>query len=405
MSNSDLLDKKLCEKLAQSASLTIGHDVLITDSFGYVVASNDPDRVDSLHEASLEVIQSARKIYHDAAAARKFAGTKPGITIPIIIDSIVIGTIGITGAPHEISQYALLIQQLAQIFLDFEKRQRSTTRTDYRKKNLLREIITYDSRSHDEAAICESAYEFGIDLNAARIAVKLEEIKGRHDDASEETRVHQAKIMECLLRHFDHPQDFVCPQNNTGYVVFAFGLRSIQPQQYLEMLQQKCLCVSSECLTVGIRLRIGIGFFSHSVETLRQSYENACFALKSIHAGIRNSTCLYIGDVVLEKIAASLPDGICSEISAQMFGRVMQAKNRKEVLLTIEHWFQQRFNFVQTAQALHIHKSTLVYRFRRIRETCGLDMYDLDKVLAIYLLDIRHKLCGQSDSRTSSIVM
>ena len=134
MSNSDLLDKKLCEKLAQSASLTIGHDVLITDSFGYVVASNDPDRVDSLHKASLEVIQSARKIYHDAAAARKFAGTKPGITIPIIIDSIVIGTIGITGAPHEISQYALLIQQLAQIFLDFEKRQRSTTRTDYRKK-------------------------------------------------------------------------------------------------------------------------------------------------------------------------------------------------------------------------------------------------------------------------------
>ena len=32
-------------------------------------------------------------------------------------------------------------------------------------------------------------------------------------------------------------------------------------------------------------------------------------------------------------------------------------------------------------------------------------MYDLDKVLAIYLLDIRHKLCGQDDSRTSSIVM
>ncbi len=54
-------------KIGAVGKLTIGHDVLITDSFGYVVASNDPDRVDSLHEASLEVIQSARKIYHDAA--------------------------------------------------------------------------------------------------------------------------------------------------------------------------------------------------------------------------------------------------------------------------------------------------------------------------------------------------
>ncbi len=172
MSNSDLLDKKLCEKLAQSASLTIGHDVLITDSFGYVVASNDPDRVDSLHEASLEVIQSARKDLPYAAAALKFADTNPGITVPIIIDSIVIGTIGICRRPAR--DFAICPADpaaCADSYLDFEKRRRSTTRTDYRKKNLLREIITYDSRSHDEAAICESAYEFGTDLNAARIAV------------------------------------------------------------------------------------------------------------------------------------------------------------------------------------------------------------------------------------------
>ncbi len=92
-------------------------------------------------------------------------------------------------------------------------------------------------------------------------------------------------------------------------------------------------------------------------------------------------------------------------ISAQMFGRVVQAKNRKEVLLTIEHWFQQRFNFVQTAQALHIHKSTLVYRFRRIRETCRAGYVRSGQGACLVSLDIRHKLCGQSDSRTSSIVM
>ncbi|MGI6181129.1 MAG: CdaR family transcriptional regulator [Agathobaculum sp.] len=405
MSNSNLLDKTLCEKLVQSASLTIGHDVLITNSTGHIIACNDATRVDSLHEASIEVIHSAHKIYHDTAAARKLAGTKPGITIPIIIDSTVIGTIGITGAPHEISQYALLIQQLAQIFLDFEKRQSSTTRADYLKKNLLREIIIYDPRSHDDTAICERAYELGIDLNAMRVAIKLEEENAPRAASAEEKRTHQTQILECLAHHFDHPQDFVCPQSNIGYVVFAFGLRSIQPQQYLEVLQRKCFCVSSECLAAGIHVRIGIGSFANSLETLRLSYENAQFAIKSIQAGIRSSTCLYVGDIVLEKIAASLPEQICDEISMHLFSQIMQAKNREEILLTIEHWFQQRFNFVQTAQALHIHKSTLVYRFRRIRETCGLDMYDLDKVLAVYLLDIRQKLYTQTESRSSSAVI
>ncbi len=395
----------MCEKLVQSASLTIGHDVLITNSSGHIIACNDSNRVDSLHEASLEVIQSAHKIYHDTTAARKLAGTKPGITIPIIIDSAVIGTIGITGAPHEISQYALLIQQLAQIFLDFEKRQSSTTRTDYLKKNLLREIIIYDQLSHNDAAICERAYELGIDLNATRIAIKLEVNETQKADTAEEKRMRQTQILECLTHHFDHPQDFVCSQSNIDYVVFAFGLRSIQPQQYLEVLQRKCFCISSECLAAGIHVRIGIGSFASSLETLRLSYENAHFAIKSIQAGIRSSTCLYVGDIVLEKIAASLPEHICNEVSTHLFGQIMQAKNREEILLTIEYWFQQRFNFVQTAQALHIHKSTLVYRFRRIRETCGLDMYDLDKVLAVYLLDIRQKLYAQSESRSSSVVI
>ncbi len=403
MFDSDLLDRKLCEKLVQSASLTIGHNVLITGADGYVIASNDTSRVDSLHEASLEVIRSAHKIYHDASAACKLAGTKPGITIPIIIDSIVIGTIGITGTPHEISQYALLIQQLAQIFLDFEKRQRSTTRIDYQKKNLLREIITYDSRTCDESSIYESAYEFGTDLKAVRIAIKLEEKGDPHADPSDGT--HQKQILECLTRNFTHPQDFICPQNHIDCVVFAFKDSNMSEQQYLETLQQKCLCVSKECADAGIHVYIGIGSFSQSLQALRLSYEDACFAIKSLRAGIRSTPCLYSGDVIFEKLADKLPEEIYNEVFSQLFGQIKGLKKNQEVFQTIEHWFQQRFNFAQTARALHIHKSTLVYRFHRIYETCGLDMYDLDKVLAIYLLDIRQKLRSQDTSRTNSIVM
>ena len=44
----------------------------------------------------------------------------------------------------------------------------------------------------------------------------------------------------------------------------------------------------------------------------------------------------------------------------------------------------------------HEYDREITYRIARSR---------IRDALAIYLLDIRHKLCGQSDSRTSSIVM
>lgn len=395
VSSIELLDRKLCEKLVQSASLTIGHDVLITDESGIVIASNDPLRVGSLHEASLESICHARKFYHDSNAANKLAGTKPGMTIPLIVDAKVIGTIGITGTPHEISQYALLIQQLAQIFLDFERRQRSTTRSDYQKKNLLREIITYDVLTRGKDVVSENAYEFGVDLNTTRVAIQAEVCTPKSVSSDEkQLRLQQERVLAILSRHFDHPQDFVCPRSSTDFVVFAFLLKSLGKTHNLEAIKQKCSTIASECLAEDIRIRIGIGSLASSLESLRRSYENACFAARCIQAGVRSVSCLYVGDVVLEKLASCLPEDISHEVASRLFDRIQTAKNRDEILLTIEHWFRQRFNFVQTAQALHIHKSTLVYRFRRIQETCGLDLYDLDKVLALYLLDMRHRLEG-----------
>lgn len=55
------LNKELCDKLVQSASLTINCNVLITDEQGYVISSNDLEREGTLHEASLEVVRSQHK--------------------------------------------------------------------------------------------------------------------------------------------------------------------------------------------------------------------------------------------------------------------------------------------------------------------------------------------------------
>ena len=383
-----VLDRELCEKLVQSTSLIIGHNVLMTDASGRVLASNDASRVGTLHEASIEVIKSGQKAYHDSSAAKRLIGTRPGMTIPIFLNADVIGTIGITGSPQEISRFALLIQRMSQIFLSFQSQQQTSAQIDSRKQSLLREIVTFDKRTRAPSAVYASAYELGIDLNLPRAAVLVEAVReGPVGDSPHPP----SPAMDRLTQLFHGSQDFVCSQGEGEYVVLAF-LQGGARESSLEQLLQTCRQLEELLLQDGLHLRCGVGSAADSLETLRQSYENASFALRLLQSGVRQGSCLSIGEAVLERLAVHLPDQICSEIEESFFRPIFQSKNYEETMELIGHWCRLRFHFSQTAQALHIHKSTLVYRFHRIQELYGLDLYDFDRVIALYLLDLKRKL-------------
>lgn len=395
MALSNLLNKILCDKIVQSASLTIGHGVLITDDHGYVISSSNPKRVGTFHEASIEVIESKQNAYHNRITAKKLTGTEPGMTIPITIDSNAIGTIGITGLPHEISQYALLIQQLAEIFLNFQKQQATATKNLHRKRTFILDFITYTSRSQNRTLLYQDAYSLGINLDAPAVVVILDALDSSNNPLSNKVCPQQYNLSEVLARFFPSHQDFIYPQGDNEFLILTF-IHNNAEQQTIDPIVEKCKKLQAEVLEDNIHLRIGIGSISNSLESLRLSYENACTAIKVIKTGIRNETCLSIYDTALEYLASGMSNEICSEVKSILFSNILKSKNYEEIILTIEQWYCQKFNFVKTAQALHIHKSTLVYRFRRIQETCGLDLYDFNKVLAMYLLIIQQKLNKES---------
>ena len=383
-----ILSRDLCSKLAQSASVVIEHDVLITDDEGYVLACSDEKRVGTLHEASLEVIRSGQKAHHNVNAVRYLAGTKPGMTIPILMDGNVIGTVGVTGAPEEISKFALLMQQMAQVFLGFQTQQQDTIQEDYWRQRIFREIITYDKRTRDPVAVYNSAYEMGIDLNILRIAVLLE-LRGKHAGGSR-TQINSFARGK-LYKHFGGKQDFVCMQNEMEYVVFA-AYPDGDEHAALDDLREKCAEIVAEITGEGYDVRIAIGIPSFCLEEIWPSYENACFVMQVMQSGIRTEKCLAGADVTLERMATSLPENICSKITEDFFRVLAGSGEWDEVMELIGHWCRSKFHFTQTAQAMHIHKSTLVYRFNRVKTLYGLDLYDFHQVMTLYLIHIRQTL-------------
>ena len=385
-----VLDKELCDKLVQAASLTIGCNVLITDETSRVVSSHDPRREGALHEASTEVVRTKQTTYHNKDAAMRLEGTMPGFTMPLFMEEEVIGTIGVTGSPQEVSRYVDLLQQMAQVFLGFYSQQQTSAQQDYRKQNLLREIVTFDKRIRDPAEVYNLAYEVGVDLNVPRVAILVK--NGQEGPKSaDELDAANGKIQEVITRFFCDSQDFICHQNDTEYVVLTClpdGMRGSSMEKVMQTSQE----MEEAFRKVGRTVLIGVGSLASDLEDLRLSYENACFVVRILLTKIRKDTCLSIDDLMLEKLAASLPENVCKEAETGVFGPILRAPNYEEIMEIIEHWCRLRFQFTRTAEALHIHKSTLVYRFRRIQEMYDLDLYDFDRVVALYLLDIRRKL-------------
>ncbi len=381
---SQVLDKELCEKLVQSSSLTIGCNVLITDEKGVVYASNMKGREGTLHEGSLEVIENGQTAWHDAAVASRLRGTLPGMTIPLIIESQVIGTIGITGNPKEVAGYATLVQQMTQLFMGFQRRQQESAGIDNKLRNLIREITHFDERIKQPQEVHNMAYELGADLELPRAVIIIRKISGtsRHPDREPEN----AEEGDLVNRFFRLQQDFVCRRNDGEHLVLA-----CLPKEGVEGLIERCRHMEEELRKIG-RFQIGIGTSAEGLEALRQSYENAVFALRVMQTGVRRDTCLAYSELSLEKLAASLPDDVCAAVKAEYPEALFNSPRYTDIVEIIDNWCRQSFHFLDTARALHVHKSTLTYRFQRIRELYELDLYDFKKVSPLFLLNIRNRL-------------
>ncbi len=67
--------------------------------------------------------------------------------------------------------------------------------------------------------------------------------------------------------------------------------------------------------------------------------------------------------------------------------RQLQQERQAELFHTLETWLDAGGNSVRTARTLHIHRSTLNYRLKRIREICGNPLSEpaarLDLLLAL----------------------
>jgi carbohydrate diacid regulator len=397
-----MLNRRNCQNIAETANRIIGYSILLTDNDGIVLGSSEKDRVGTLHEASLDVIRSGCQVFHNEQQARALQGTRPGTTIPIVINDEVVGTIGITGEPDEISKYGTLIKKLAEVFLKDQLELESARLLDQSRQNLLREILTFDPNTAEERVVLNHGRVLGYDLLLPRAAVMVEvayssgtdqkdgngSILGSYNDV-----MFQHKDFSIVKQVFNHEQDLCVDLGNNRYLAFAYLVpenRNYDHSDWLTWLTAKCNTLVSQFARSELSAWIGIGSRSETLQGLRDSYNDAYQALDILkcksEAGIQ-----YINDVFLERLILSIPDQMCKRVFEDTIDTLSSLKNGEDFIDMVVSWCENRFNFSQTARSLNVHKNTLMYRFSKFKEITGFDLYDFKNIIAIYLIIMRYK--------------
>ncbi|HEY4408275.1 MAG TPA: helix-turn-helix domain-containing protein [Acidimicrobiia bacterium] len=106
-----------------------------------------------------------------------------------------------------------------------------------------------------------------------------------------------------------------------------------------------------------------------------------------------------LDEVLIDHIARSTPD----------VGRILDDtlhplveydfRHRTALVETVRTYVEMGFNLRRSAEILHVHPNTVMYRLRRVRELCGRDPHDPDDLLMLFLA---MKMAGVSPEGSGS---
>jgi purine catabolism regulator len=137
----------------------------------------------------------------------------------------------------------------------------------------------------------------------------------------------------------------------------------------------------------GVHLALGIGRPTETLLDLRHSYRQAAQAM-AIERKLRQNRPQYFGDLGIYRLLLQLEGSPeLNSFANEMLGTLVEYDRAQGTNLveTLRAYFQHNANLAQTAQALYIHRNTLLYRLERASDIGKFDLDNPDTRLAIQL--------------------
>lgn len=368
-------DKRL-ETLAHAPSSTLAG--VWPDALGVLCA------VDMLPEPLRDRKQAGR---HPSTLTQELPGGLARLIAPVVAGEVARGYLSLVGVSGELDDLDQVIVEQGALACAVEMFRAKTIReTEKRLKGDLLGALLQDNLSPRDARLW--VQDMGLDLDQAHTALRF-----AWDSSSSPSRRRLETILNGetarlgmkgivhamgveVLCFCQTPADAARP---TGVLALAEAVHQQAEHEYPET-----------------PLRCGVGAPAPDLDTWRLSFRQAGQAL-DLARRFNERRPLYYPDLSVYRLLLQMETS--PELAAfleETLGRLLAHEGAAELLHTLEVYFERNGNLSQTAEALFIHRNTLLYRMERIAAITGLNLDHAETRLAVQLaLHIKRMMRGR----------
>ena len=390
------LTTKIVQPFIATLEEALHYKVTITDTNGYIVGSSDPARLNQFHPSAYEILCERQPIESWDIATDSYVNVPEGVQLGygerVIYDGECIGLIGLVGAPEEIKQSIKTAQLVLQLMLDRKKASDELKLISKDKKAFLLPLLQGQYGSPEW--IKERADTYKIDLSRPRYVLTVQINLEKFDEKSPLELSQIKETMHRAIRSIFFEQEDLLYEYDTGETVLLTAGKHLDASQRRRQIEKAAARLYAELREqCKVSALIGVseecGDYTGIPLALRQGRMAA-----EIGAKTENGEGLYFySQMRLGRIVASFSPEIRPILQRDILSKLLE-NHADSLLETLFTYFEMNGNVSQTAEKLFIHRNTLQYRFRKIKEITGFDIYHIDDLVQLRLAVLQYRYFG-----------
>ncbi|MDR1532068.1 MAG: helix-turn-helix domain-containing protein [Clostridiales bacterium] len=353
-----IITRELAFPIVERLEKILGNPVNIINADGIIVASTDTSRVGNRHQGAVEAMSKGKDLRVTKEQSKTLTGTREGITLPLELHGEYIGAVGVTGDPDTLSLTASVIRVAVLSLMEVAQ---MTQQVSYKRKISDTWVSNLISDRFMDCEQLDKQAKF-LEIDCAKpcgiIVIHISPIV--YDNIS----AHEQTILQAAGRHAKvHFFAYV----GQGQYVLAV---QVNKRDEKAALKNVCAHLSETLGAMRLQCRIGVGRPNSEISGYRQSYFDAYNGAKfAERAGVGNHVVYYYEHNLL-RLLESVP-----ELARKIFvsNHIGNREWDPMLLHTLQTYFAMEKHVNETAQALYIHRNTLIFRLNKIRELYGLD--------------------------------
>lgn len=372
------------QKIVDRVIGILGKNINIMDEEGIIIASGDKDRVNTFHEAAKIASKEKREVIVDEKNINCYKGCKMGVNLPIYYHGYVLGVVGITGEKKDVKDFGLIVKELVELMIQEDEKKQNEVFERRAVKNFAKELIK-ENNDEDCFILKQRAQLVDFDLSQKRVVIVCDISKfgnmvmgGRIKSEIEVQRIKQ-NIVDIFNQVSLNKHDIALNLKEDRFVVLKKADRDIIDycKQVENLIYEKH----------KLKLHMGIGSECINIEDYFNSY---VFAHQVVNIGRKINPTAFIyhwKDYRLQILLKDMQEhDKLKYINSfdDIFSKPID-KEMKDILLTIKTYFENSMKIGITAQAMYIHRNTVLYRLKKFRELFNIDINNFYQCMQIYI--------------------